>query len=339
MDEAKLGEEDINRSSQHVFQVIQYLRKLCSHPALVFDASHPKYCNLKEKASEEVNGPPSSRLGHPSLDWSRNIALAPKLVALKDLLFQCLGRSASRQNTDKVDKGSMQDEDVIGGHRLLVFAQLKSMLDLVEDDLFQSHLPGLNYLRLDGSVSSEARFEIVERFNNDPTISVLLLTTHVGGLGLNLTGADTVVFLEHDYNPMKDLQAMDRAHRIGQKRVVNVYRLITKNTLEEKIMGLQRFKINLANSVVSHNNASLQSMEPSRVLDLFATAPLSNNSLEKTAGNKTSSTQQQTGLAGMLSSLEQLWDEQQYKESYDLETFIKSLHGRKLESKTWKSFP
>lgn len=75
------------------------------------------------------------------------------------------------------------------------------------------------------------------RFNNDPSIDVLLLTTQVGGLGLNLTGADTVIFVEHDWNPMKDLQAMDRAHRIGQRKVVNVYRLITRSTLEEKIMG------------------------------------------------------------------------------------------------------
>lgn len=64
-------------------------------------------------------------------------------------------------------------------------------------------------------------FILIDRFNNDPSIDVLLLTTHVGGLGLNLTGADTVVFVEHDWNPMKDLQAMDRAHRIGQVKKVN----------------------------------------------------------------------------------------------------------------------
>ena len=67
-------------------------------------------------------------------------------------------------------------------------------------------------------------------------------------MGLNLTGADTVIFVEHDWNPMKDLQAMDRAHRIGQKKVVNVYRLITRNTVEEKILGLQKFKLKTANS-------------------------------------------------------------------------------------------
>ena len=73
-----------------------------------------------------------------------------------------------------------------------------------------------------------------------------------GGLGLNLTGADTVIFVEHDWNPMKDLQAMDRAHRIGQKKVVNVYRLITRNTVEEKILGLQKFKLKTANSGISN---------------------------------------------------------------------------------------
>lgn len=76
------------------------------------------------------------------------------------------------------------------------------------------------------------------------------MTTSVGGLGLNLTGADTVIFVEHDWNPMKDLQAIDRAHRIGQKRILNVYRLILQNTIEEKIMNLQRFKENLSKSLI-----------------------------------------------------------------------------------------
>lgn len=76
------------------------------------------------------------------------------------------------------------------------------------------------------------------------------MTTAVGGLGLNLTGADTVIFMEHDWNPMKDMQAIDRAHRIGQRRRVNVYRLIVRDTLEEKILGLQRFKKNLEKCLI-----------------------------------------------------------------------------------------
>ncbi len=98
---------------------------------------------------------------------------------------------------------------------------------------------------------------------------MLLLTTSVGGLGLNLTGADTVIFVEHDWNPQKDLQAMDRAHRIGQKKVVNVYRLITRGTLEEKILSLQRFKIDVASTVVNQQNAGLATMDTDQILDLF----------------------------------------------------------------------
>ena len=111
------------------------------------------------------------------------------------------------------------------------------MLDIIERDLFKQHMPSMTYIRLDGGTEANKRHAIVQTFNSDPSIDCLLLTTHVGGLGLTLTGADTVIFVEHDWNPMKDVQAMDRAHRIGQKKVVNVYRLITKGTVEEKIMG------------------------------------------------------------------------------------------------------
>lgn len=114
---------------------------------------------------------------------------------------------------------------------------MKQMIDMIETDLFQALMPEVTYMRLDGTVDATKRHAIVQTFNADPSIDCLLLTTSVGGLGLTLTGADTVIFVEHDWNPMKDLQAMDRAHRLGQKKVVNVYRLITKGTLEEKIMG------------------------------------------------------------------------------------------------------
>lgn len=125
----------------------------------------------------------------------------------------------------------------VSQHRVLIFCQLKQMLDIIETDLFKALMPSVSYMRLDGGVSADKRHGIVQTFNADPSIDVLLLTTQVGGLGLTLTGADTVIFVEHDWNPMKDLQAMDRAHRLGQKKVVNVYRLITRNTLEAKIMG------------------------------------------------------------------------------------------------------
>jgi len=107
---------------------------------------------------------------------------------------------------------------------------------MVQHNVLEKLLPSVQFMRLDGGVEATKRQEIVNKFNSDPSYDVLLLTTSVGGLGLNLTGADTVIFVEHDWNPQKDIQAMDRAHRIGQKKVVNVYRIVTRGTLEEKIL-------------------------------------------------------------------------------------------------------
>ncbi|EDL41777.1 mCG13925 [Mus musculus] len=238
----------------------------------------------------------------------------PKLKAtghVFQLLLDCgLGNGSSTESGT---------ESVVAQHRILIFCQLKSMLDIVEHDLLKPHLPSVTYLRLDGSIPPGQRHSIVSRFNNDPSIDVLLLTTHVGGLGLNLTGADTVVFVEHDWNPMRDLQAMDRAHRIGQKRVVNVYRLITRGTLEEKIMGLQKFKMNIANTVISQENSSLQSMGTDQLLDLFT--------LDKDgkAEKADSSTSGKASMKSVLENLSDLWDAEQYDSEYNLETFMRSL--------------
>jgi TATA-binding protein-associated factor len=145
----------------------------------------------------------------------------------RQLLTDCgIGQPADDKTSDEMSQ-----------HRVLIFCQLRPMLDLIERDLFAALMPSVKYMRMDGSTDPSKRHAIVQTFNGDPRIDVLLLTTSVGGLGLNLTGADTVIFVDHDWNPMKDLQAMDRAHRLGQRKVVNVYRLITRGTLEEKIMG------------------------------------------------------------------------------------------------------
>ena len=210
-----------------------------------------------------------------------------------------------------------QDQDIIvSPHRALVFVQLTSMLDIIQE-MFAKHLPKLTYLRMDGQTDLNKRHDIVQQFNADPSIDVLLLTTSVGGLGLNLTGADTVIFVEHDWNPMKDLQAMDRAHRIGQKRVVNVYRLITRGTLEEKIMGLQKFKLNIANSVVNADNSGLASMDTDHILDLFQVGDSKSKETQNSKNEKASAKQ-------VIQDLGELWDESQYEEM-GLNEFVKSL--------------
>lgn len=181
---------------------------------------------------------------------------------------------------------------------------------------------------MDGSTDATKRHDVVQTFNSDPSIDCLLLTTHVGGLGLNLTGADTVIFVEHDWNPMKDLQAMDRAHRLGQKKVVNVYRLITRATLEEKIMGLQRFKLNIATSIVTQQNSNLGSLNTDEILDLFNISSVGTGSTD--AGPSSSANGGITGMEGqgfkknVLDGLEDLPPESEY-ESLDPAKFLSSL--------------
>ena len=135
---------------------------------------------------------------------------------------------------------------------------------------------------------------------------------------MNLTGADTVIFVEHDWNPMKDLQAMDRAHRIGQKKVVNVYRLITRNTVEEKILGLQKFKLKTANSVITRDNSSLSSMATDQLLDLFSLEEVAENLEDE---NPEKSGKSGKGIKALLENLPELWDDSQYSSEYDLESY------------------
>jgi TATA-binding protein-associated factor len=200
---------------------------------------------------------------------------------------------------------------------------MKQMLDIIENDLFKQLMPSVTYMRLDGGTDANKRHAIVQTFNSDPSIDCLLLTTHVGGLGLTLTGADTVIFVEHDWNPMKDLQAMDRAHRIGQKKVVNVYRLITKGTLEEKIMGLQRFKMNIANSVVTQQNSGLESMDTDLVLDLLKRTSEEEDAAAA-AKKKAHEASGPVSQKNVLQGLEDLPAEEEYQ-GLDLSSFMVSL--------------
>ena len=119
-----------------------------------------------------------------------------------------------------------------GGHRVLLYFQMTRMIDLMEEYLTYRNY---KYCRLDGSTKLEDRRDTVAAFQSSPEIFVFLLSTRAGGLGINLTSADTVIFYDSDWNPTIDSQAMDRAHRLGQTRQVTVYRLITRGTIEERI--------------------------------------------------------------------------------------------------------
>lgn len=136
------------------------------------------------------------------------------------------------------DCGKLQKLDQLlrtlaaGGHRALIFTQMTRVLDVLETFL---NMHGYRYLRLDGATKVEQRQVMTEHFNSDKRIMCFILSTRSGGLGINLTGADTVIFYDSDWNPSMDKQCQDRAHRIGQTRDVHIYRFVTEFTIEENI--------------------------------------------------------------------------------------------------------
>jgi ATP-dependent helicase STH1/SNF2 len=148
------------------------------------------------------------------------------------------------------------------GHRVLMFFQMTAIMDIMEDFL---RFRGLQYMRLDGTTKSEDRSELLRVFNApDSQYFIFLLSTRAGGLGLNLQTADTVIIYDSDWNPHQDLQAQDRAHRIGQKNEVRILRLISSNSVEEKILERARYKLDLDGKVIQAGRFDNKSSETDR---------------------------------------------------------------------------
>ncbi|GEQ71302.1 hypothetical protein JCM33374_g4984 [Metschnikowia sp. JCM 33374] len=225
MYERFLGSEDVGailNGRRNVLMGVDMLRKICNHPDLVDR-------DLLSKKKNYHYG---------------EISKSGKMVVLRNLLQ--LWQSQ--------------------GHRTLLFCQTKQMLDILEK--FVGHLPTIaheeakgedaephqkrhfNYLRMDGSTPIVKRQQLVDTFNNNTYYHVFLLTTKVGGLGVNLTGADRVIIFDPDWNPSTDLQARERAWRLGQKKDITIYRLMTAGTIEEKIYHRQIFKTFLTNKIL-----------------------------------------------------------------------------------------
>ncbi|CAK9437479.1 uncharacterized protein LODBEIA_P18570 [Lodderomyces beijingensis] len=214
MYERFLESEDLNaiiKGKRNVLMGVDTLRKICNHPDLVY---------REALMHRESYGDPSK---------------SGKMQVLKNLLQL------------------WQKEE----HKTLVFCQTRQMLDILEK--FVANLPVLgdqkkdakfNYLRMDGSTPIVNRQSLVDAFNNDPNLHVFLLTTKVGGLGVNLTGADRVIIYDPDWNPSTDIQARERAWRLGQKKDITIYRLMTTGSIEEKIYHRQIFKTFLQNKIL-----------------------------------------------------------------------------------------
>jgi superfamily II DNA or RNA helicase len=154
---------------------------------------------------------------------------------------------------------------VEGGHKVLVFSQFVGMLKVIERAMKEDGVP---YEYLDGSTKD--RIERVDRFQNDPTVPVFLISLKAGGTGLNLTAADTVIHFDPWWNPAVEQQATDRAHRIGQTKVVTAYRLVAAGTIEEKILQLKSKKRELVASVLSEDSGGAKKLTKADLEELFA---------------------------------------------------------------------
>jgi SNF2 family DNA or RNA helicase len=161
-------------------------------------------------------------------------------------------------------------------HRVLIFTQMTRMLDILENFL---NYHGYKYLRLDGSTSIEQRQCLMERFNNDKRIFCFILSTRSGGIGVNLTGADTVVFYDSDWNPTMDAQAQDRCHRIGQTRDVHIYRLVSEKTIEENILKKANQKRLLADMTIEGGCFTTALLKKHHITELFDEPSLEDSNL------------------------------------------------------------
>ncbi|TPX43988.1 hypothetical protein SeMB42_g04489 [Synchytrium endobioticum] len=163
------------------------------------------------------------------------------------------------------------------GHRVLMFFQMTQIMDIMEDYM---RFAGFKFLRLDGTTKAEERSDMLKQFNAPGSdIFVFLLSTRAGGLGLNLQTADTVIIFDSDWNPHQDLQAQDRAHRIGQTKEVRILRLITSKSVEEKILERAQYKLDLDGKVIQagkFDNKTSQEERDKLLEDLFG-APADNN--------------------------------------------------------------
>ena len=197
------------------------------------------------------------------------------------------------------------------GHKTLLFAQHRIMLDILEK--YIRSMSGMKYRRMDGNTPIQHRQSMVDEFNTDPNLHVFLLTTKVGGLGINLTGADRVIIFDPDWNPSTDQQARERAWRLGQKREVEIYRLMTAGTIEEKIYHRQIFKQFLTNKILK-DPKQRQTFHLSDLHDLFSlgtddaptqTSTMFQNAQVRYSGNKSKPAPEQNGSSNAPEAVSQ----------------------------------
>lgn len=171
-------------------------------------------------------------------------------------------------NADSVKLDQIEEilSEVVPGHKVLLFSFFTSMLQLVEERVKAKEV---GYAYLDGKLSQQQRQAAVERFQEDESCRVFLISLKAGGTGLNLTAADYVYILDPWWNPAVEAQAIDRCYRIGQEKHVNAYKIVCKDSVEEKILTLQEHKKQLADGLILDEANLMKTLSKEELLKLF----------------------------------------------------------------------
>ena len=210
------------------------------------------YAEWQQKSEQELDALAADGASENSI----RLATLTQLLRLRQICCdpRLVAPATSADHSSKLETfRELLAEAVDDGHRLLVFSQFTSLLALLRAELDEQ---GLVYCYLDGGTPQKQRQAEVDRYNHSPDIPVFLISLKAGGTGLNLTGADTVVHFDPWWNPAVEAQATDRAHRIGQKKVVTSYKLICTGTVEEKVLHMQETKRALLADVFEASDVS-----------------------------------------------------------------------------------
>jgi superfamily II DNA or RNA helicase len=271
--EAPLDEEDPEESPRQLLsralrpfilrrtkeQVAQDLPP-CTEQTIVCELDESQramYDELREHYRQSLLGAPGKGAATPA---PNRMQVLEALLRLRQAACHpgLIDKTRVGEPSSKLDMLFTQLEEILEeGHKALVFSQFTSLLSIVRQRLDNPNKP-VKYAYLDGKTRD--RKSPVEQFQNDPSTQLFLISLKAGGLGLNLTGADYVFLLDPWWNPAVEAQAIDRAHRIGQTRHVFAYRIIAKGTVEEKVLQLQQTKRDLADAIISEDNAVLTNL-------------------------------------------------------------------------------
>jgi SNF2 family DNA or RNA helicase len=194
------------------------------------------------------------------------IAMLTALLRLRQVCcdLRLVGQEAERPSGKMELLEELLEEAIDGGHRVLLFSQFVSMLRLIRAQLDEA---GIQYGYLDGETKDRAK--AVDEFQRSKTLPLFLISLKAGGVGLNLSAADTVVHFDPWWNPAVEAQATDRAHRIGQTRVVTSYKLIARATVEEKILSLQQKKRAMIQSTVESEEPMMNGLSMAEIAELL----------------------------------------------------------------------